>query len=105
MEPVSTNFPKMGRAVASPRNISAKPSPNTKTVARAGSGVGGALESVLAPSRRHTQERLGNIGVPQTGFAPKEDPAASATLRNTRTLPPAMKYTDPFGDYSREQRV
>lgn len=96
MDPVTNNFPKMGKTNASARNISAKPSKNTKSVARAGSGVGGALESIMAPSPRHTMERLGNVGMSQTSVAPQEDPAAGANLRNTRMLAPAMKYVDPF---------
>lgn len=96
MDPVSTNFPKMGKTNAHARNVSGKASPNTTTLPRGGSGVGGSLEAVMAPSRRHTAERLGSIGMPQTSFAPKEDPSASANQRNMRTLPAAVSYNDGF---------
>lgn len=95
MDPVTNNFPKMGKSNASARNISAKPSKNTKSAPRQ-SGVGGALESIMAPSRRNTSERLGNVGMPQTTYAPQTNPEAGATERNIRLLPSAMRYTDPF---------
>jgi hypothetical protein len=93
----------MGKVNAQARNVSATATGKAASVSRGHGGVGGALESVLAPSRRHTAERLGSVGVPQTGFAPQSDPYAGATLHNTRMLPGVMRYVDPFDDYSKGQ--
>ncbi|MEU4534324.1 hypothetical protein AB0G15_05575 [Streptosporangium sp. NPDC023825] len=87
----------MGKTNASLKNTSASGTGRAASRPRAGSGVGGALDAVMNGGiRRHTSERLGSVGAPQTTYAPQTTSAAGATERNIKLLPPAMRYTEPF---------
>lgn len=89
---VTTTFPKIGKGGATAKNTSGRPS--TKAVPKGGAVAGGIVDAMLVRGKRNTSERLGAIHKPQASYAPMEDPAASANLRNTRIVRPAKSWGD-----------
>lgn len=91
---VTTDFPKLGKGGATAKNTSGRPT--TKAVPKGGAVAGGVVDAMLVRGKRNVNERLGAVHTPQASYAPQEDPAASANLRNTRIVKPAKSWCD-FG--------
>ena len=72
---ISTTFPKIGKGGAVPSGI---------------------VDAMLVRGKRNMNERLGAVHTPSASYAPIEDPAASANLRNTLLVRPAKS----FGDFT-----
>jgi len=89
---VTSNFPKVGRSLAAPRNVSAMPTTPTRKRGWAVSST--VVDAFQVKGRRHIKERLGAVGMPQATYAPIEDPAAYANLRNTRLFSAAKSWND-----------
>lgn len=80
----TTNFPKMGtEAATSWENISARASTSLRTPRQGYSMV----EAATAGARRQIQERLGHKGAITAQMVHQNSPEASATQRNTYTVP------------------
>ncbi|TKK84654.1 hypothetical protein FDA94_28990 [Herbidospora galbida] len=97
MDKTTTTFPKVGTAHATATNTSGKPSTASRPK---GGPKGSAMVDLTGGHKRNVNERLGACYAPSSRWAPMEDPAASANLRNTRRVPSA-KGTGEFLDARR----